>query len=111
MTIKSVRDEDFMHWQVRDLDTGELVDNVEWADDNIYGSGKAAVILRIGRGHDVTRRVVWGNFRLEDKREQDTGSPHAEEKDPLLEALEGSKKIVKFFEMLVEERTAWRAGG
>lgn len=95
MTIKSIKDPDFMHWQVRDLDTGKLVEHVVWADDDV-----GLAIVR-ERGDRVTRRLVWGNFRLEDKRE----------KDSLLEALEGAKKIVAFFEALVEEREAWRAGG
>ena len=93
MTTKSIKDPDFMHWQVRDLDTGRLVEHVVWADDDV---GWAIV-----RERGETRRIAWGNFRLEDKRE----------KDGLLEALEGARKIVAFFEALVEEREAWRAGG
>ena len=96
MTIKSVNEEDFMHWQVRDLDTGKLVERVEWVDDSL---GLAIVRERTDRG--PVKRIVRGNFRLEDKRE----------KDGLLEALEGARKIVAFFEALVEEREAWRAGG
>ena len=49
----------------------------------------------------MLRSILWGNFRLGDKRE----------KDSLLEALEGARKIAAFFEALVEEREAWRAGG
>ena len=96
MTIKSIKDPDFMHWQVRDLDTGKLVEHVVWADDDV-----GWVIVRERGDRIVTRRLVWGNFRLEDKRE----------KDSLLEALDGARKIVAFFEALVEEREAWRAGG
>ena len=101
MTIKSIKDPDFMHWQVRDLDTGELVDNVEWVDDDFNGAGRAAAVVRVLTNGGTLRSILWGNFRLEDKRE----------KDSLLEALEGARKIVAFFEALVEEREAWRAGG
>ena len=101
MTIKSVNDPDFMHWQVRDLDTGELVDNVEWVDDDFNGARRSAAVVRVLTNGGTLRSILWGNFRLEDKRE----------KDGLLEALEGARKIVAFFEALVEEREAWRAGG
>lgn len=71
MTTKSIKDPDFMHWQVRDLDTGKLVKHVVWANDDI---GRAVVrkIVRKRGDRIVTRRLVWGNFRLEDKREKDS---------------------------------------
>lgn len=96
MTIKSVNEEDFVHWQVRDMDTGEILSGVQYAND------EAGVYIKVERENG--RRInllCTGNIKLEDKRE----------KDSLLEALDGAKKIVAFFEALVEEREAWRAGG
>lgn len=96
MTIKCIADPDFMHWQVKDLTTGEILSNVKYADD------ESGLYIKTER-HNGRRinRFYNGKIKLEDKRE----------KDGLLEALEGARKIVAFFEMLVEERAAWRAGG
>jgi hypothetical protein len=96
MTTKSIADPDFMHWQVKDLATGEILSNVKYADDEagLYIKAEKYNGRRIDRFYN-------GKIKLEDKRE----------KDGLLEALEGARKIAAFFEALVEEREAWRAGG
>jgi len=67
MTIKSIRDEDFVYWQVRDLDTGKILDNVEYADDE---AGLCIVRVRHDSGAPL-RTVKMGRIKLEDKRIQE----------------------------------------
>lgn len=59
--IKSVKDEDHIYWQVRDLDTGELIRGVQWVDDET-GEYDQRV-----SGEGTKRRH--GRIRLEDIRE------------------------------------------
>ena len=98
MTIKSIRDEDFMYWQVRDLDTGKILDNVEYADDE---TGLCIIRTRYDRG-TILRVLKTGRIKLEDKRVK----CEPPKRDLLREALEEAKGIVERLEEQIAERDA-----
>lgn len=65
MTTKGVKNEDFQHWQVRDLVTGEILDGVQYADDE---TGFYIVRERTDRGVAMNRVITGAKIKLEDKR-------------------------------------------
>lgn len=94
MTIKSITDEDFMHWQVRDLNTGEVLENVEYADDS---TGLYIVRTRYDRG-TILRVLKTGRIKLEDKRVE------VNDPDQLKEAIEATEKTLVYLKALLAER-------
>lgn len=96
MTIKSIRDEDFEHWQVRDLDTGKILDNVEYADDE---TGLCIIRTRYDRG-TILRVLKTGRIKLEDKRVK----VEASDPDQLREAIEATEKTLVYLEALLAKR-------
>ena len=89
MTIKSIRDDDFAYWQVRDLDTGKILDNVEYADDE---TGLCIIRTRYDRG-TILRVLKTGRIKLEDKR--------VKADDPLdswQDELEKGERMLKWFQ-------------
>lgn len=66
MTIKSVKDEDSMHWQVIDLDTGDVLRGVQYSNDE---TGLYIQRQRTERGA-ISRVITGANIKLEDKRER-----------------------------------------
>jgi len=89
MTIKSIMDEDFGDWQVRDLDTGEILDNVEYADDE---TGLCIIRTRYDRG-TILRVLKTGRIKLEDKRIQEAPA----ELDSWEDELEKGERMLKWF--------------
>jgi hypothetical protein len=98
MTIKSIMDEDFGDWQVRDLDTGEILDNVEYADDE---TGLCIIRTRYDRG-TILRVLKAGRIKLEDKRVE-TNDPD-QLSEALSEAIEAARKTLVYLEALLAER-------
>ena len=96
MTIKSIRDEDFMYWQVRDLDTGKILDNVEYADDE---TGLCIIRTRYDRG-TILRVLKTGRIKLEDKRV----GVEVNDPDQLQEAIEAARRTLAYLEALLAER-------
>jgi MOSC domain-containing protein YiiM len=96
MTIKSIRDEDFGDWQVRDLDTGKILDNVEYADDE---TGLCIIRTRYDRG-TILRVLKTGRIKLEDKR----AVVEVNDPDQLQEAIEAAKRTLAYLEVLLAER-------
>lgn len=96
MTIKSIMDEDFGDWQVRDLDTGKILDNVEYADDE---TGLCIIRTRHDRG-TISRVPKTGRIKLEDKRVK----VEASDLDRLREAIEAAEETLVYLEALLAER-------
>ena len=94
MTIKSIRDEDFGDWQVRDLDTGKILDNVEYADDE---TGLCIIRTRHDRG-TILRVLKTGRIKLEDKWVE------VNDPDQLKEAIEATEKTLVYLKALLAER-------
>lgn len=77
MTIKSVKDPDFGDWQARDLNTGEILDRVQYADDE---TGMYIFRERSEFGVVVNRVVTGAKIKLEDKRVHEEASNSEEER-------------------------------
>lgn len=84
--IKTVKDPDSLHWQLRDLDTGEIIPGVVYADDE---AGFYRARQKTASGIPVTVVVTGANIRLEDRRT-----------DVIAGAIESVKGTIQYLEDL-----------